>query len=98
MSRYVSKKVVLSDGTVIPKNSLIMILDDGPQDASIYEHPEKFDAYRFLRKREQPGEKSRYQVCIFISESNDLRLTMYSLSLRLRTPWPLAMVNGLGEL
>ncbi|KAK4499081.1 hypothetical protein PRZ48_009593 [Zasmidium cellare] len=61
MSRYVAREVTLSDGTILPADSLIMIENDGPSDEQVYPEPEKFDARRFLKLREQPGEEIKHQ-------------------------------------
>lgn len=68
MGRHVKKNVTLSDGSVLPKGSLILVEDDGPNDPSIYPEPEKFDAYRYLKMRERPGEETRHQ---FVTTSPD---------------------------
>ena len=51
MNRLVKSNVQLSDGTVLPAGARIMI---APRylDPDVYEEPLKFDAYRFLRERD----------------------------------------------
>lgn len=61
MSRYVSRDIRLSNGTVLSSGSLIMIENDGPNNPEAFPDPEKFDAHRFLKMREQPGEELRHQ-------------------------------------
>lgn len=68
MMRYVKSTTELSDGTVLPAGAMIMIDDGAVRDAEIYEDPEKFDAHRYLRKRERAGEENRHQ---FVTTSPD---------------------------
>ncbi|KAI4870598.1 cytochrome P450 [Hypoxylon rubiginosum] len=65
MMRYVEKDVELSDGTVLPKGSRIMVASNF-MDPTIYPEPEKFDAARFLKMRQQPGQEHSWQ---FVSTS-----------------------------
>ncbi|KAI7537669.1 hypothetical protein KC317_g18033 [Hortaea werneckii] len=60
MNRLVKSNVQLSDGTVLPAGARIMI---APRylDPDVYEEPLKFDAYRFLREREKPGQVNAWQ-------------------------------------
>ncbi|KAK4499796.1 hypothetical protein PRZ48_007982 [Zasmidium cellare] len=62
MLRHVKDTVTLSDNTRIPKGSQIMVIDTGTQDSAIHEHPEKFDAYRYVKLRSRPGEESKHQI------------------------------------
>lgn len=68
MMRYVKSTTELSDGTVLPAGAMIMIADDAVRDAEMYAEPGKFDAYRYLRKRERAGEENRRQ---FVTTSPD---------------------------
>lgn len=61
MHRMVTHPVTLSDGTVLPVGSRIMVSDDKLRDPTIYPDPDKFDAARFARLREREGEKNRHQ-------------------------------------
>lgn len=61
MHRYVRKSVTLSDGTVLPKGSTILIPDDHKFNAKTYQDPRKFDVERFLKLRSRPGEENRHQ-------------------------------------
>lgn len=61
-------EVTLSDGTVLPANSLVMIENDGPNDPEVFPEPDKFDAYRSLRKRQEPGAEAKHQ---FVTTTSD---------------------------
>ncbi|GAQ10181.1 fumitremorgin C monooxygenase [Aspergillus lentulus] len=62
MTRAVIKDFTFSDGTTVPKGSYVLVpmhamyLDD-----TIYPEASKFDAFRWSRLREQPGNENRYQ-------------------------------------
>ncbi|KAI1675961.1 hypothetical protein KJE20_14452 [Pyrenophora tritici-repentis] len=58
MHRRVMKGYVLSDGTHLPKNSRIMVMNDKLRDSSVYEDPDTFKYDRFARLREQPAKKT----------------------------------------
>jgi cytochrome P450 len=66
MHRLAEKTIKLSDGTVIPKNSNLIVSSQQMWDESIYPSPDKFDPYRFLRLRETPGYETSAQ---FVSPS-----------------------------
>lgn len=68
MNRMVKKAVTLSDGTVLPTGSRIMVLDDKATDSSTYPEPAKFDVARFKKMREREGEENRHQ---FVTTSPD---------------------------
>ncbi|KAH8768417.1 cytochrome P450 [Diaporthe sp. PMI_573] len=53
--RRALKDIKLSSGYVIPKGTRILVGSTHMQDSEYYEEPEKFDGYRFLRMRENPG-------------------------------------------
>lgn len=58
MQRYVEKDISLSDGTVLPKDSRIMVAGDFMEpDAKV----PGFDAERYMRLREQPDEEKNWQ-------------------------------------
>ncbi|KAL2859609.1 cytochrome P450 [Aspergillus pseudodeflectus] len=62
MTRAVTKDFTFSDGTTVPKGSYVLVpmhamyLDD-----SLYPNASTFDAFRWSRLREQPGDENRYQ-------------------------------------
>ncbi|EUC29006.1 hypothetical protein COCCADRAFT_29839 [Bipolaris zeicola 26-R-13] len=57
MTRYVSKPIILSDGTTLPAGGLILISDDHTRGASAFSNPETFDLHRFYRQGEQTGKE-----------------------------------------
>ena len=59
MNRYVERQLELSDGTVIPKGSRIFVTG-AYKNPAVYENPEKFDAFRFARKRLEPGQSNAW--------------------------------------
>jgi cytochrome P450 len=59
MNRYVEREFELSDGTVIPKGSRFFVAG-AYTDPAVYENPEKFDAFRFARKRMEPGQTNAW--------------------------------------
>ncbi|KAK7970137.1 hypothetical protein PG996_001428 [Apiospora saccharicola] len=60
MNRYVEREVVLSDGTVLPKGSRIMVATNF-EDPVAFPSPGEFDAARFLRRRQEPGQENAWQ-------------------------------------
>ncbi|KAI0479144.1 cytochrome P450 [Xylariaceae sp. FL0804] len=56
MNRYVTAETTLSDGTVLPRGSRIMVAS-GFEDPAVYAEPGAFDAARFLRLRQRPGQE-----------------------------------------
>ncbi|KZL77721.1 cytochrome P450, partial [Colletotrichum tofieldiae] len=61
VNRMVETDVTLSDGTVLPKNSLCIVLADF-SDPQVYPEPEKFDPWRFVKARERPGEENAWHM------------------------------------
>lgn len=53
--------VKLSDGTILPKGSHVVVYNDGSRNPQIFEDPERFDPYRFLRMRSEPGKENSNQ-------------------------------------
>ncbi|KAI8294098.1 Cytochrome P450 monooxygenase TRI1 [Colletotrichum sp. SAR 10_98] len=62
MQRVAVSDVTLSDGTFIPKGTSVSVSSHALFDANVYENPEKWDGYRFLRMREQPGKENVSQL------------------------------------
>lgn len=62
MRRVAEKNITLSDGTLIPQDTSLMVSAGSMWDDSIYPSPYKFDPYRFLRLREQPGHETSAQL------------------------------------
>ncbi|KAJ6130412.1 hypothetical protein N7512_003192, partial [Penicillium capsulatum] len=66
MRRIAEDNIRLSDGTQIAKGTSIMVAGEWMRDAQFYEDPETFDAYRFLKMRQIPGNQASAQ---FVSPS-----------------------------
>lgn len=62
MKRMVKRPLTLSDGTILPPGSQVMVCDDRSFDPKVFPQPEKFDATRFLRLREQAGQENYHQL------------------------------------
>ncbi|KAJ3563164.1 hypothetical protein NPX13_g8296 [Xylaria arbuscula] len=62
MQRVATADVHLSDGTVIPKGAKCAIANTSRLDGSLYKEPEKFDGYRFLNMRNDPGNEHSAQL------------------------------------
>ncbi|TRX96044.1 hypothetical protein FHL15_003186 [Xylaria flabelliformis] len=60
MNRLVTKDIKLSDGSLL-KPGTRFIIPNVYTDPEIYANPEEFDPYRFLRKREKPGQTNSWQ-------------------------------------
>lgn len=58
MNRVATKATILSDGTVIPKGASLFVSSDRMRDSAVHANPDQFDAYRFLRMREESPEKA----------------------------------------
>lgn len=66
MQRYVEEPVTLSDGTVLPKGSRVMVISDFLEPSPAASPASEFDAERFLRLRQQPDQDKNWQ---FVSSS-----------------------------
>ncbi|KAI0964930.1 cytochrome P450 [Xylaria arbuscula] len=61
MHRAALVDIRLSDGTIIPKGAKCAIANTTRVDGGIYEKPDKFDGYRFLNMRSDPGKENSAQ-------------------------------------
>ncbi|OMP85357.1 Ent-kaurene oxidase [Diplodia seriata] len=61
LNRVAEVPITLSDGTYIPAGAVVSCSMENLHDPSIYPDPETFDARRFLRLREQPGQENSWQ-------------------------------------
>ncbi|KAI1346582.1 cytochrome P450 [Xylaria sp. FL0043] len=61
MQRIALADVPLSDGIVIPKGAKLAVANTTRLDGDLYEEPEKFDGYRFLKMRSDPGKENTAQ-------------------------------------
>ncbi|KAJ5772737.1 hypothetical protein N7457_007633 [Penicillium paradoxum] len=62
MRRLTTADVELSDGVFVPKDTTILISADSMWDEKNYENPQEFDAYRFLKMRDVPGQQTAAQL------------------------------------
>jgi cytochrome P450 len=59
MNRFAMRELELSDGTVIPKGSRLMVAN-AFRDPAHYKDPEKFDAFRFANARLEAGQANMW--------------------------------------
>jgi cytochrome P450 len=62
MRRLALEDIKLSDGTLIPKGSSLLVSSHKMWDPDVYPNPETFDPYRFLRLRDTPGHETSAQL------------------------------------
>ncbi|GKZ18178.1 hypothetical protein AbraIFM66951_000351 [Aspergillus brasiliensis] len=62
MRRFAHEDVKLSDGTILPKGTISVLINEAMWDPTVYPDPETFDAYRFLKLRETPGFETAAQA------------------------------------
>ena len=58
MKRYAEQSITLSDGTVIPRGSQVVVSTAKMWDPSIYPNPLEFQSDRFLKLRQNPEKES----------------------------------------
>jgi len=66
LQRLSLSDVRLSDGTFLPRDTISIVASTRHWDPKYYSDPEKFDGYRFLKMREEPGKEN---VAQFVSTS-----------------------------
>jgi cytochrome P450 len=60
LERVVLKDVILPSGQRIPADSHVMVDSTNLWDPAVYPDPDRFDGYRFLRKREAGDKTSQF--------------------------------------
>lgn len=59
MNRLAIQDLKLPDGTTIPKGTSLALSSQRMWDPAVYPEPEKFDAHRFVKMRETPGQENK---------------------------------------
>ncbi|KAG6005681.1 hypothetical protein E4U43_000556 [Claviceps pusilla] len=62
MGRRVREDVTLSDGTFLPKGSLVAVSSQGMHDPAVYANPYQWDGARFFNMGHQPGQEQTSQL------------------------------------
>jgi len=62
LGRVVMEDVTLPDGTLLPKNSDILVSSHPMWDEEVFPEPEKYDAHRFVEIRKQTGQDHKAQL------------------------------------
>ncbi|KAM4055521.1 cytochrome p450 [Hirsutella rhossiliensis] len=62
MRRFTTADVNLSDGTVLPKNKLVLVSVEKHWNPETYVNPHTFNGYRFFNMRKQPGKENTSQL------------------------------------
>jgi cytochrome P450 len=68
MPRQAKSDITLSDGNVIPNNTMVAVGPVPMSDSNIFPDADGFDGYRFLRMRNAPGAENKHQ---FVTTSPD---------------------------
>ncbi|PYH82697.1 cytochrome P450 [Aspergillus uvarum CBS 121591] len=68
MVRKATANITLADGFRIPKGTMLGVSHHGAWDSAVFPEADKFDAFRFVRLREQPGNENRWQLTTLRSE------------------------------
>ena len=66
--RHAQEEIPLSDGTIIPKGAKIVVAGSPMSDESIYPDARTYNGYRFLSKRQEPGNAHRFQLVTTTTE------------------------------
>ncbi|KAI5995321.1 cytochrome P450 [Pisolithus orientalis] len=70
IKRRALKDITLSDGTFIPKGTYVCVASHAiHHDPCIYEDPDTFDPYRYVKLQDKQGDSSRYQLVAVSPES-----------------------------
>ncbi|CAG8921681.1 unnamed protein product [Penicillium salamii] len=68
LNRLVQRKIVLSDGTVLPKGANVAVSTRPLEDDDVYPNAATYDGYRFLKKRQEPGNEHKHQFVTTTTE------------------------------
>lgn len=58
MRRRAMEDITLSDGTFLPRKTMLLVSSHQMRDAAIYPDPDVFDPYRFYKMRQIPGKEN----------------------------------------
>ena len=61
MQRKAIEDITFKDGSTIPRGAATWISMESMTDPKFYPDPHKFNPYRFLKQREQPGEEDKFK-------------------------------------
>jgi cytochrome P450 len=61
VNRHVESDIELSDGTILPKNALCIVLAEF-SNSEIYPEPDKFDAWRFIKAQATPSQGNAWSM------------------------------------